>query len=206
MDISGGVVSSLAVTSGSEVSVSGGAIPGDLRIEKEGNAVITGGTIYNLYVMDGGAATVQGGTIERNVRTQDGGELNLTGGIFEYFVTAESGSTIDISGGSFGSNLHAAAGSIVSIKGSDFLLDGVPVSGLVPGEPFEITYADSDSIISGVLADGTPFEFEYDLNCRGRCERGIDVGATLFLVQIPEPQSFVLAITALCLVTRRHRY
>ena len=59
-----------------------------------------------------------------------------------------------------GNFFDAESGSIVNLLGSEFLLDGVLLENLVVGEAFTIT--ERDVSLSGVLADGTPFDF--DLN------------------------------------------
>ena len=67
---------------------------------------------------------------------------------------------VNISGGTVGAEFDAFSGSEVDLLGTEFLLDGVLLESLVAGEPFAIT--ERDVTLSGVLADGTPFDF--DLN------------------------------------------
>lgn len=199
VNVSGGVVSDLDIASGSVLSMSGGTILDRLEIANDSRAIITDGILQDVAIW-GGTATILGGSLKRFVGVSSGGELNLAGGTFEHSVGVGDGSTINISGGWFGNTLTANAGSVVNIKGLAFLLDGVPISGLVPGVPLEIT--DTDATLSGTLSDGTPFEFDLGPNCP-RCRRGINPGATLTVVQVPEPQSLYLALAILCLTIKR---
>ena len=59
-----------------------------------------------------------------------------------------------------GDDFVAFGGSVVNLLGTEFLIDGVPLDSLVAGEAFTIN--DRDVTLSGLLADGTPFDF--DLN------------------------------------------
>ena len=45
----------------------------------------------------------------------------------------------------------------IDLEGIKFFLDGVEMDGLVLDQPFEI--ADTDAMLGGFLADGSPFEF-----------------------------------------------
>ena len=104
----------------------------------------------------GNASGVAVPTTQLNVR--DGGAVDSMANFFN----ANSGSEVNISGGTVDDVFvfNAESGSMVNLMGTEFLLDGVLLDSLVAGEAFTIN--DRDVTLSGLLADGTPFEF--DLN------------------------------------------
>ncbi|MCH7752566.1 MAG: hypothetical protein IH898_10490, partial [Planctomycetes bacterium] len=82
-----------------------------------------------------------------------------TSGSVRDLFNAFSGSVVDISGGSVGHSFEANSGSKVGISGGEFRLNGALIGGLdTVGNtlPFNLPV---DSVLSGTLADGTPFAF-----------------------------------------------
>jgi hypothetical protein len=145
IDISGGrVFSDFAAYQNSVVNLSGGSIGGFLRVG--------GGTVMNM----------SGGSVGINFIAGSGSQVNISGGSIGTFFSADSNSEVNISGGTFGS-LGASEGSAVKISGGDFRLDGVPIDGLgTIGNTKAVTlppgFGDSAGVVlSGTLADGTPF-------------------------------------------------
>lgn len=69
------------------------------------------------------------------------------------------GSTTIISGGSIGSDFDTFRGSNVNISGGEFYLNGLPVGGLATAGSSLAFNVPNDSVLSGTLADGTPFAF-----------------------------------------------
>lgn len=117
------------------------------------------GELGRNFAVVGGTLNVEGGSTGYGLEVAFG-EINITGGAVGAGVDAFNGSTVDISGGDIGDDFDAMIGSTVNLFGSSFFLDGVELTGLVSGEAFTIT--DRDVTLSGLLADGSPFEF--DLN------------------------------------------
>jgi hypothetical protein len=72
----------------------------------------------------------------------------------------EGGTSFNLYGGTIGPRIRVAPSGALNLYGTEFFLNGVPIAGLVPNEPF--TIHDRDVTLSGLLADATPFSF--DLN------------------------------------------
>jgi hypothetical protein len=179
-NVSGGNLGFLRVFSGT-TNISAGVLAG-LRID-DGQLNVTGGTVNTTVAADGGVTTISGGNFNASTSIRpNGGEVNITGGTFAggcslCITTAGSGSVVNVSGGSFGTSLNglfavAGANAVINIFGgtfaplmvvradnelhffgTEFLLDGVPIEGLVYGQPFEI--AQRNVALSGLLADGS---------------------------------------------------
>jgi len=100
-----------------------------------------------------------GGTLDKFFWVGNGSEANISGGSVGLRFEVDNGSTANISGGSFGDSFGTEIGSAVNIIGGEFRLDSVPIEGLeTVGNtlPFDIP---AGSVLSGTLADGTPFAF-----------------------------------------------
>jgi len=121
-----------------------------------GNASGVAVPTTQLNVRDGGAVDSMANFFNAN----SGSEVNISGGTVSGRLDANSGSEVNISGGTVDDVFDAESGSMVNLMGTEFLLDGVLLDSLVAGEAFTIN--DRDVTLSGLLADGTPFEF--DLN------------------------------------------
>ena len=142
VNISGGSVAEFsAAASGSEVNISAGSL-GDLFFAAADVEInISGGTVGNQFVANGSMVNISGGTVGNRFSARDGSVVNVSGGSIDVAIQARDGST-------------------VNLIGSDFVLDGVSLDGLVPGEAFTIDARDVS--LTGLLADGS--EFGFDLN------------------------------------------
>ena len=159
-NISGGSIGLLArALSGSVVNFTGGSVAGGFDAAEGSEVNISGGDLGNSFdAQDGSVVNISGGTFGSVFNPEAGSEVNISGGTFGDFFTNE-GST-DISGGTLGNSFRNLSESVLNLTGTEFLLDGVLLDSLVAGEAFTIN--DRDVTLSGLLADGTPFEF--DLN------------------------------------------
>jgi len=204
--VSGGVLGDLELTQQSEAQISGGTV-GDVSVTLGSEVEITNGhLIESLGVGDGGLARILGGTVDQFVGVDGGGSIQVSGGAFAREIQLDHGALAEISGGKFAAGLRALAGSEVRIIGSEFALDGDPIEGLSPGESLVITETDKD--LSGVLRDGTPFEFRLGQQCdRGCTAGGIDPGAqlTISLAAVPEPSALLQSLVALAAAARLRR-
>ena len=63
-------------------------------------------------------------------------------------------STLNWHGGTIGQSLRLYSNTL-NIRGRDFAVSGVPIAGLVPGEP--MVMSPFSGILTGTLADGSPF-------------------------------------------------
>ena len=142
LNIDGGEVGIVLESVRSTVNISGGNV----------------GEAFNAFL--GSEVNISGGFVGGFFDARAGSEVNISGGAVGLGFDAFSGSVINIRGGTIETGFHARDGSVVNVIGDNFLLDGVPVAGLGPGQVLEI--ANRDVTLSGVLADGTAFSF--DLN------------------------------------------
>jgi hypothetical protein len=109
--------------------------------------VFDDGTVGTYF--SAGASDVAGSNIE----------VNIFGGSVGRRFRAYDGSRVAISGGSIGDRFWSLDGSRVTISGGEFRLDGVPVAGLESvGDSTALDLPDG-ALLTGVLADGTPFAF-----------------------------------------------
>ena len=118
------------------------------------------GTVGTFFDADAGAEiNVMGGTIGIFADAQSGSEFNISAGSLGDGFRAFPDSVVNISGGTIGDDFHAFFGSTINLRGSDFFLDGVSLDGsLAINNRF--TIEDRDVVLSGLLADGTPFSFD----------------------------------------------
>jgi hypothetical protein len=142
LEMTGGeITGGLRVGGGSMARMSGGTANADTRGLYQGTAVyegsvflLSGGTIGGYFSVDDSYARVTGGRIEGEVPINANGLLEVAGGTFGHVTTSRGGS--------------------LSLSGGEFQLDGVPVEGINTfSQSFEFP---ADSVLTGVLADGTP--------------------------------------------------
>lgn len=139
--ITGGQVGRNLKAIGSHVSISGGDVGILLYAHRGSTLDISGGTVDGaLYAFPGSAVNVSGGTI--------GQELNVFGG-----------STLNISGGAIGDRFTAQAGSSIVVSGGEFRLNGQLIPGLAAAGSTAQVNLLTGGVLSGILADGTPFAF-----------------------------------------------
>jgi hypothetical protein len=157
---------------------------------------------------------VTGGSFGIGFRALDGSTVEISAGQFADRFYVHSDAQATISGGVFGRNFRAYVASTISFHGSEFFLDGVPIQGLVAGQPTLV--ADRDATLSGVLADGTPFAFElgsidYEKKYFGTFDTSLfpydyfDVAAKLSIVLVPEQSSCALSLIALAAILTAFR-
>ena len=91
-------------------------------------------------------------------------EVNVAGGSIgsvnsRATVLASAGSHWNVSGGSVGGYFTASSGSSIDLIGADFRLDGAIIEGLdAVGSRISFDIP-SNGVLTGTLADGTPFLF-----------------------------------------------
>ena len=119
-------------------------------------------------------------------------------------VQIDAGASLMLSGGLLAQSLRARSGASVAIIGSDFALDGAPITGLTPGQPYLVTQ--TNATLSGVLSDGSPFAVALAPQLdRGGGPLGIDPNAVLTVTLVPEPRAAASVLTAVlgaCLMSR----
>ena len=145
------------------VNISGGVADNNFGVWG-GVANVSGGTIESFYVWPGGVANISGGTIGTGVYGLNVNRdtlVNITGGRINGGIAYDE-SVLNISGGVIADELDIRSGSLTSFYGGEFRLDGELVAGLSnPGDAVPINVP-AGAILSGTLADGTPFVFTSD--------------------------------------------
>ena len=125
---------------------------------------------------------------------------HISGGEFTRYLYLNKSAVVDVSGGTFSQYFQAREGAVVNLIGADFVLDGVPLSGLAPGQ--SIVIDQRDVTLEGVLADGSAFSF--DLNSAGIIEQDMfSPDALLTITVVPAPA--VIVLVPLPLAARRRR-
>ncbi len=196
--IEGAVGQRFDAHAGSIVNVSGGVVEFYFNAFAGSVVNISGGQVDNFfYARHGSAVTISGGLVHGRVSAENGSTVNVTGGsvrgdIYAYpnsavnisggsvglantFVvqnvglSAQENSSVTISGGSLG-GVRVLSGSEVALDGGEFRLDGAPIDGLETAGDTLAFDLPSGSLLTGMLADGTPFAFsDFD---RDRIEAG----------------------------------
>ncbi len=114
------------------VTVTGGDVGGFFQLRGTSTLELVGGTVESFGTLSNASATVTGGSF---TLVDNNGQLNISGGDFNTFRS-----------------FFTAA---VNLSGTDFAIDGVPITGLAVGSPFEIV--DRNVTLSGTLSDGATF-------------------------------------------------
>lgn len=156
INVTGGTIGqNFVARSGSVVNIHGGAIGGVFR-PWGAMVTITDGTIDRMEQLIG-TTNISGGHIgDFYLR----GQATISGGSFPLGITLVNDSEAQISGGIFGDSLEfIGPGSSIKLLGGEFRLDGLPVAGLDSVGNSVAINVPSNSILSGVLSDGTPFAF-----------------------------------------------
>ena len=141
-------------------------------------------------------------------RQFNGSAVNISGGTVGDNFEADAFSTVDISGGTVGDEFRAEFFSTVNLFGTEFFLNGNPFDDLVLDEATTVIDRGEDVVLSGLLTDGTSFEFDLNSsNVSG--EDFFDDSATLTVTlasAVPEPASgLTLATISILLLGRRQK-
>jgi hypothetical protein len=162
---------------------------------------MTGGTIGTAFgpVTGHGVLNVMGGTL--GFFHIDGGvRLNMSGGAMEIFP--------------WPSAFVARPGSSVHLIVNSASIDGSAIPGLSPGGTVELDVTNRLGNLTGVLSDGSPFQFHLAAGQSNTALNGPmiitapspEVGQIKVLItQVPEPSAIGLAAVALTPILRRRR-
>jgi len=159
VNISGGRVWIDFVASGSVVNISGGEV-GSRFVATGGSVVnISGGLVKDAFNVTDSELNISSGSVGTGFRANSGSVVNISSGSIGNGSRANEGSIMNIDGGTIGDYFNANSGSEVNLVGGEFRLNGMPVGGLkTPGDRRTFNLPE-DSVLSGTLADGTPFAF-----------------------------------------------
>lgn len=99
-----------------------------------------------------------GGYVGNSFAVRSGGTIVVDGGIVGENLRVDAGGAFDFRGGAIGDQYVTLNGSRLHILGGEFQIDGIYVEGLdQPGVTVGSLVLQADSVLSGILSDGTPF-------------------------------------------------
>jgi hypothetical protein len=158
--VAGGTVGREAQVVGTNITISSGRVGEDLTAIQGSTINMTGGELGGFMDLGNDSVmNVSGGSVGIGFRALAGSQLNVTGGTIGSFFSADSGSEMNLSGGTTDS---ISVSGKLNIYGGEFRLDGVPVTGLdTVGSSVAINIP-TGGVLSGTLADGTPFAFSQE--------------------------------------------
>lgn len=198
--------------SGTTVHVTDGLIEGPLLAEAGSVIHIAGGQITGDPVAPAGGAwrpslraaagseiRISDGVLDGQIQAWRGSSLHIAGGELDGLLVIREGGAATISGGQLRGGIVAARDAELHLIGRVFLIDGVPVEGLVAGERFE--FLPRAGMLAGRLADNTPFCFDLEGNCGTVFGFSVGSDALLTLMLIPEPASAWIIAIALALIS-----
>jgi hypothetical protein len=159
VNVFGGFVGDyFSANSGSTVNIYGGSGLQSLRAKNGSTVNIISGSVEGLLdALDGSVVNVSGGSVGISSRAFDGSTVNISGGFVDSNFKALDGSTVNISGGTGLHSFSARAGSAVNVAGGEFRLDGLLIGGLETVGNTLATDLPEGSVLSGTMADGTPY-------------------------------------------------
>jgi hypothetical protein len=161
LNFSGHRADSIDVFGGVTANLNHGAVWGVL-IAHGGSVVNLSGDVTFLRFFQaahGSTVNILGGYIDAYSAALEGSHVSISGGTVKDSFTAVSGSTVHLSGGTLGDGFSFRDGSELVIFGDDFRVAGVNVDGLAqPGDSIRIDLP-PEAVLSGNLADRTPFAF-----------------------------------------------
>ena len=199
VNVSGGEIKDVITLSGSTANISGGDVGGDLKAFSSMINISGGNVQHGFQAESGNTVNISGGSVGSAFTSTLFNTINLSGGSVGNLFELRGTNTLNISGGTIGTRFSANEGSMIDIVGSDFYLDGV----LIDLEPdVKTLLPDRDVQLSGVLADGTPFEFDL-FSTRIRGEDFVADSAVLTLTLVPEPSTIALCLLAAIAGRRR---
>lgn len=136
------------------VNIAGGTLGNDFGAFAESEINISGGVVGSFQAYEGAVVNLTGGKLG-TTKTWGGSTFNIAGGQVASLGT-RNGSQIVWNGGTIASLDINGNDSSFEVQGGDFRVNGVPIAGLVhQGDSLQFDLG-SGSILTGVLADGTP--------------------------------------------------
>jgi len=154
VEMSGGTLgASVQLVGGSQLQLSGGSA-GNVHAIRHAAIEVTGGMLTSATLSEGSTLEVSQGEVDAvHVYTAT---ATIRGGTVGYF-NADPGSQLTLEGGRLRKNVDIRQGSSVRIVGSEFFIDTTPVSELAAVGDQAALDVPEGSVLSGTLADGSPF-------------------------------------------------
>jgi hypothetical protein len=153
---------------GSTVLVQGGTIGDDFEATGADVTIKGGFAGPEFNVFNGSVVKFSGGTIGGTLSNAigyhvlglfNGSTMFMTGGTIDGPVFVSDGGTMNIAGGTIGHSFGASSNATVHLFGRDFVLDGVDMKSALT-ENSAAVISKRDVVLSGVLADGSPFTLD----------------------------------------------
>ncbi len=177
VNINGGSTGKI-VQYGGETTITSGSIGGYSDIWGGVLNVAGGETGYSTSIGSFAVVNVTAGELGWRTRALNNSTINLFGGRIDTAYSAFNDSVTNIMGGTVGGSFYASGGSEVNllgggyeggfetrptadvrINGGEFRINGMPLAGIeVPGDSLQYDIP-ADAVLSGILANGTPFAF-----------------------------------------------
>ena len=157
INVSGGSLAERFQVSDSAVNIAGGTVGDRFHAKSGSEVVISGGVVGDRFeAQTGSTVTIFAGVVGDRFEALAGSEVVISGGSTGDLFLANGESRVTLSGGTTGDRFVANSGSSVLISGGAFRFNGVPIVelGRVDVPP--------NAVLSGTLADGTPFAFSSD--------------------------------------------
>jgi len=239
LNIFSGGTGSSTFARGATVTLIDGSLGDQFALTDGGHLKVLGGHVQFFLNSVDSAVTVQGGQVDF-AETLRQSELNLDSGTMFGFMNFTDHSTINMSGGLLGemkiggsSVFNQSGGALMTgvpfviyadgsanLTVQSALLNGSPVPGLSPGSSTALDVTGMTGVLSGILKDGSPFQFELHPNLNFDPKTAIIVtnpaltidrsparsSVTVTLSQVPEPGVVtLLGASALAVVLMRRR-
>lgn len=146
---------------GTSLRLNSGSIGDQLTAYDGSSVTIDGGEIGEFFDVRGANVLVEGGTIGNGFIARNGlrgrdSSVVIRGGMIEDF-TSFDGSDVVMFGGTISNNFSVHEGGTATIGGGDFRINGVPIEGLQDVGDASPVNPPANSVLSGVLIDGSPF-------------------------------------------------
>jgi len=158
VNVTGGWISSDFDVIGATVNVSGGTISSSFDAFSGAEVNISGGTLHSARALNGSVINVSGGMVTGPWQALEGALINISGGNLGSDLETHRQSNVRFSGGTM-AKITAFTGSSLNIQGHDFRIDGQIVEGLDRVDDMVSIDVPTSAVLSGILADGTPFAF-----------------------------------------------
>jgi len=200
LNMAAGIIETLAVHNGSSATISGGEVEGELSVDTGGLVRVTGGTIGDgAFLTSNATLILTDGQIGTDLTLRDGATVTVIGGKVGERLSVGESSTVNIAGGIIGQSFNAQPGSTINLVGQSFELDGQPLA-LEPGESTTVSLR--DALITGTLADGSPFRFSLNAIRKSKQDY-FSPNALLTVRLVPEPTTLTVVFLFGLYCTRR---
>ncbi|MCA9263900.1 MAG: hypothetical protein KDA60_08610 [Planctomycetales bacterium] len=182
------------------VVAEGGIVGDDFSAGFGSSILIQGGSIGDNFYSASSRVTIESGEVGNRFEMVRNTEFNILGGSVGDSLQAYSGSQLNMQGGVVGERFTARSGSNVNLYGRQFTLDGIDITHSLSYD-VPTTISQRDVILSGILADGTRFEFGLNSEFgRGDVfQRNSKLTLTLL---VPEPSGALLTLLGVMVVGR----